>query len=69
MEAAMAEYLLEPQKFIQRARQAYSAEARNQNLDMAEWCISRAIAETGFFPPRRAKPARASAFSSSRSIS
>jgi hypothetical protein len=54
----MVEYLLEAQKFIQRARQAYSAEARNQDLDMAEWCISRAIAEGGLTPPQAAKPAR-----------
>lgn len=33
------------------AREAYSAEARNQDLDMAEWCISRAIAEGGLSPP------------------
>ena len=50
----MVEYLLEAQKFIQRAREAYSAEARNQDLDMADWCISRAIAEGGLKPP--AKP-------------
>jgi hypothetical protein len=54
----MVEYLLEAQKFIQRARTAYSAEARNQDLDMAEWCISRAIAEGGLAPPpQAAKPA------------
>ncbi len=47
----MVEYLLEAKKFIQRAREAYSAEARNQDLDMAEWCIARAIAEGGFSPP------------------
>lgn len=39
------EYLLEAKKFIQRAREAYTPEARNQHLDMAEWCISRAIEE------------------------
>ena len=39
----MVEYLSEAKKFIQRAREAYSAEARNQHLNMAEWCISRAI--------------------------
>jgi hypothetical protein len=54
----MVEYLLEAQKFIQRARQAYSADARNQDLNMAEWCISRAMAETGSSPPQEAKPVR-----------
>ncbi len=54
----MVEYLIEAQKFIQRAREAYSAEARNQDLDMAEWCITRAIAESGLSPPPGdAKPA------------
>jgi hypothetical protein len=53
----MVEYLLEAEKFIQRAREAYSAEARNQDLDMAEWWIARAIAEGGFSPPAgAAKP-------------
>ena len=50
----MEEYLLEAQKFIQRAREAYSGEARNQDLDMAEWCISRAIAEGGPKPTQHA---------------
>ena len=53
----MVEYLIEAQKFIQRAREAYSAEARNQDLEMAEWCIARAIAESGLPPPGAAKPA------------
>jgi hypothetical protein len=54
----MVEYLIEAQKFIQRAREAYSAEARNQDLDMAEWCIARAIADGGVSPPPRgARPA------------
>jgi hypothetical protein len=39
------EYLSEAKKFIQRAREAYTPEARNQHLDMAEWCISSAIEE------------------------
>ena len=45
----MVECLLEAQK-----REAYSAEARNQDLDMAEWCISRAIAEGGPKPTQHA---------------
>jgi hypothetical protein len=54
----MVEYLIEAKKFIQRAREAYSAEARNQDLDMAEWCIARVIAEVGPSPPSgAAKPA------------
>jgi hypothetical protein len=52
----MVEYLIEAQKFIQRAREAYSAEARNQDLDMAEWCIARVIAEVGPSPPGTTKP-------------
>jgi hypothetical protein len=50
----MVEYLLEAKKFIEHARAAYSAEARNQDLDMAEWCITRAIDEAGHKPPHQA---------------
>jgi hypothetical protein len=39
------EYLLEAKKFIQRAREAYTPEARDQHLEMAEWFLSRAIEE------------------------
>ena len=46
----MVEYLLEAKKFIEYARAAYSAEARDQDLDMAEWCITRAIEEAGHKP-------------------
>ena len=54
----MVEYLVEAQKFVQRAREAYSAEARNQDLDMADWCIARAISESRLSPPPgAAKPA------------
>ena len=48
------EYLLEAKKFIEHARAAYSAEARNQDLDMAEWCVTRAIKEAGHKPPQQA---------------
>ena len=48
------EYLLEAKKFIEHARAAYSAEARNQDLDMAEWCISRAVEEAGHLPQQQA---------------
>jgi hypothetical protein len=59
VETAMVEYLLEARKFIECARAAYSAEARDQDLDMAEWCIARAIEETGHKPSQQAptKPA------------
>ena len=59
VEAAMVEYLLEAKKFIEYARAAYSAEARDQDLDMAEWCVRRAIEEAGHKPPQQAaaKPA------------
>ena len=49
------EYLLEAKKFIQRAREAYTAEARNQHLEMAEWYISRAIEERNHSPSRKPK--------------
>ena len=54
----MVAYLLEAKKFIEHARAAYSAEARNQDLDMAEWCITRAIEEERHKPPQQgtAKP-------------
>jgi hypothetical protein len=50
----MVEYLLEAKKFIEYARAAYSAEARDQDLDMAEWCITRAIEESEHKPPQQA---------------
>jgi hypothetical protein len=50
----MVEYLLEAKKFIEYARAAYSAEARDQDLDMAEWCITRALEEAGHKPPQQA---------------
>jgi hypothetical protein len=55
----MVEYLLEAKKFIACARAAYSAEAREQDLDMAEWCITRAVEEAGHKSPQKAaaKPA------------
>ena len=46
----MVEYLLEAKKFIDCARVAYGAEVRDQDLDMAEWCITRAIEEAGTSP-------------------
>jgi hypothetical protein len=55
VEVAMVEYLLEAKKFIEYARAAYSAEARDQDLDMAEWCITRAIEEAGHKPPQQAE--------------
>jgi hypothetical protein len=59
VEAAMVEYLLEAKKFIEGAQAAYSAEARGQDLDMAKWCITRALEEAGHKPPQQAaaKPA------------
>ena len=50
----MVEYLQEAKKFIQRARTAYSAETRNQDLDMADWCVTRAIEEARHEPQRGA---------------
>ena len=59
----MVEYLLEAKKFIENARAAYSAEARDQDRDMAEWCITRAIEEAEQKPPQQAaaKPTRQAA--------
>jgi hypothetical protein len=54
VEAAMVEYLLEAKKFIEGARAAYSAEARDQDLDMADWCVTRALEEAGHKPPEQA---------------
>jgi hypothetical protein len=50
----LVEYLLEANKFIEYARAAYSAEARGQDLDMAKWCITRAIEEAGHRAPQQA---------------
>jgi hypothetical protein len=47
----MVEYLLEAKRFIEYARAAYSAEARDQDLDMAECGITRAIEEAGHKTP------------------
>ncbi|MET0380615.1 MAG: hypothetical protein ABWZ94_01790 [Methyloceanibacter sp.] len=52
------EYLLEAKRFIEYARAAYSAEARDQDLDMAEWCIARAIEEAGHQPSNRRRPSQ-----------
>jgi len=51
--------VLEAKKFIEYARAAYSPEARDQDLDMAEWCSTRAIEEAGHKPLQQAaaKPA------------
>jgi hypothetical protein len=54
VEAAMVEYLLEAKKFIECARAAYRAEARDQDLDIAEWCITRALEEAGHKSPQQA---------------
>jgi hypothetical protein len=54
----MVEYLLEAKKFIEYARAAYSAEARDQDLDMAEWCITRAIEEAGHKPRNKPRPSQ-----------
>jgi hypothetical protein len=39
------DYLVEAKKFIQRARDAFNAEVKDQHLAMAHWCISQAIQE------------------------
>jgi hypothetical protein len=52
----MIEYLIEARKFIERARAARTVEVRDQDLEMAEWCIARAIDEAG--PARPSGDAR-----------
>ena len=49
------EYLLEAKKFIQRAREAYTPEVKNQHLEMAEWYISRAMEEQDQSPSEAAR--------------
>jgi hypothetical protein len=39
------DYLVEAKKFIQRSREAKTEEVISQDLSMAEWCLSQAIAE------------------------
>jgi hypothetical protein len=39
------DYLLEARKFIQRARTAHNSEVIKTDLEMAEWFLSRAIAQ------------------------
>jgi hypothetical protein len=39
------DYLIEARKFIQRSREAKTPEVILQDLSMAEWCLSQAIAE------------------------
>jgi len=46
------DYLDEAKKFIQRSRDARTPEVISQNLSMAEWCLSQAIAE------RKGEPAK-----------
>ena len=44
-EEGSMDYLIEAKKFIQRSRDASTPEVISQNLSMAEWCLSQAIAE------------------------
>lgn len=39
------DYLLEAQKFVQRARDAANREVITQHLEMAAWCLNQAIEE------------------------
>jgi hypothetical protein len=52
------DYLVEAKKFIQRSRDASTPEVIGQNLSMAEWCLTQAIAERDDSPPKdpRKKP-------------
>ncbi|MGH6864751.1 MAG: hypothetical protein ACREDO_00875 [Methyloceanibacter sp.] len=52
------DYLIEAKKFIERARKASNPEVINQDLSMAEWCLTQAIAERDGEPgdkPKRSK--------------
>ena len=51
------DYLVEAKKFIQRSRDARQPEVVSQNLSMAEWCLSQAIAERGEEPRGMSKKA------------
>lgn len=39
------DYLLEAQKFVQRARDAANREVVSQHLEMAAWCLKQALEE------------------------
>jgi hypothetical protein len=54
----MVEYLLEAKKFIEYARAAYSAEARDQDLDMAEWCVTAPSRKLGTSPRNKRRPSQ-----------
>ena len=55
----MVEYLLEAKKFIEYARAAYSAETRDQDLDMADWCIAQAPwRKLGTSPRNKRRPSQ-----------
>jgi hypothetical protein len=41
----LMDYLIEARKFIQQARAAQNSEIMKTDLEMAEWLLSRAIAE------------------------
>ena len=46
------DYLIEANKFIQRARQADVAEVIQTDLEMAEWLLSREIEEREHAPTK-----------------
>lgn len=50
------DYLVEAKKFIERARHASSPEVIGQDLSMAEWCLSQALAERGDPPAKPSTP-------------
>ena len=47
------DYLIEANKFIQRARQADVAEVIQTDLEMAEWLLSREIEERAIAPTKK----------------
>jgi hypothetical protein len=46
------DYLVEAQKFIQRARHAGNAEVTKTDLEMAEWLLCREIEEREHAPAK-----------------
>jgi hypothetical protein len=52
------DYLIEANKFIQRARQADVAEVIQTDLEMAEWLLSREIEERAHADQERRKSNR-----------
>jgi hypothetical protein len=49
------DYLIEAQKFIQRAQDAQNPEVTKTDLELAEWLLSQAIEERDLTPTSQIK--------------